>query len=715
MLKTATIKPYYTTGENEPRDLFLTGLMNSQEFDLGLGYFRSTGFGVLAIGFADFISRGGKMRFLINNTLYHKDKDAILRGMGKPPEDLVEGDLLEDLDELKKTLKKRDEHFFNCLSWMISNETLEIKAVKPAKNKRGIVHYKMGYFTDSERNKLVFLGSVNFSQYALQNNVEALFTELSWDPSPRVKEKISDVKNTLSTAWDGTSDVIVHIPMEEIKAAIVKKFPVKGENELIDAEIELIKDLLADPYTSGESKKTLETLVNRLGTEKTRRAAQRSKGTKIKLRPYQEEAISNWKKNDYKGMLEMATGTGKTFTALAAIKKLLDEKKRLQIIISCPFIHLAEQWVEEAKKFGFDNTILIGDSLDLWANKATYESQLFNRKKRDNVVFITTNASFKSDVFQKIIAPSIKNTLLVIDEAHYAGAFSIRKLLPESIPYRLGLSATPERYGDDEGTQFLKEYFDKVVYSLPLSDAIGKHLCPYRYHPIPVEMDNEEFKEYIKLTQEIGRLMGRNDEKSLETASKKAIARARVLNNCQSKLDWLRNELTNKPKNYAIFYGGDRIFQPIKQILAHQHNIRLHEFTSRQSRKERKTLLESFGSGDIQALVAMKCLDEGVDVPPTRVAYFLASSGNPREFVQRRGRVLRKYEGKDEAIIYDLIAIPPMKYIDEGTKGDNYNAVKSAFEREYARVREFAELAVNKYTALEKLFDIANKLDLTHL
>lgn len=599
---------------------------------------------------------------------------------------------------------------------MIANRTLDIKAVKPAKNKRGIVHYKLGVFTDTTGDYIVFNGSVNFSQYALQNNVEALSCDCSWEAVGNTKKRITMLTDVFENAWQGKSDAMVFIPIEEVKTAIKQAFPVKKMDDLINVEKELIRELLADPETSPSVKEKLLILSERLKLAPSKKViSPKKESTIIKLRPYQQEAIRNWKKNGYKGMLEMATGTGKTFTALAAIQQLLAEKKRLQIIISCPFIHLAEQWVDEAAKFGFTNAILIGDSRTLWEDNATYQAQLFKRNKVGHIIFITTNNSFRSSHFQKIIEQSFLKTLLIIDEAHYAGAYSLRQALSETIPYRLGLSATPERYGDDEGTQFLKHYFDKVVFSLPLEKAIGEYLCEYSYYPEPVELNESEFDEYVKLTKIIGRLMGSDKDENIEKAHKASIKRARILNNAEGKLDWLKNNMNGKSLEYSIFYCGTQIFKPVKEILSHQYQVRLHEFTAKQTRKERKKLLQRFEEGELQALVAMKCLDEGVDVPPTRTAYFFASSANPREFIQRRGRILRKCEGKEEAVIYDLIAVPPVKYINEGRKGEKYQAVKSAFKREYMRVREFSELAKNKYTSLEKMFDIANKLELTDL
>jgi superfamily II DNA or RNA helicase len=407
----------------------------------------------------------------------------------------------------------------------------------------------------------------------------------------------------------------------------------------------------------------------------------------------------------------MATGTGKTYTALSAIGELMKEGQPLLVIISCPYIHLAEQWQEEAKKFGLDG-LLIGESKTIWEEEAAQRTRMLAKGKSDIVVFVTTNASFTHGNFQKIIKPLLERTLLVMDEVHYAGAWSIRNALPEACAYRLGLSATPERHGDEEGTEALIEYFGQVVYRFPIEAAIGKFLTPYFYHAIPVELTAEEFEEYVRLSDQIIRLIGKEDERSHDRLEKLAIKRARVQNNSVNKLEWIKRNISRMPLDFSLFYAGDKIFDRAKHLLGKELKVRIHEFTSRQSRDERRRLLDDFATQKIQSLIAMKCLDEGVDVPPTRVAYFLASSGNPREFVQRRGRVLRMSPGKEHAVIYDLISIPPRRLIESGRTGSRYYAVKSAFVKEYRRVQEFAGMAINKYDSMNDLFTMADQLDL---
>ncbi|MEJ0106147.1 MAG: DEAD/DEAH box helicase family protein [Bacteroidota bacterium] len=708
MLPEADFKSVYATGEAEPSEFFLDALVNSNQLDLGLGYFSSSGFRALSIGFAFFIKRGGRMRMIINNILSEQDKAAIIEGTIKEPQLLIEDNLIGDIVKLKETLSRKDRHFFECLSWLVATQKLEIKATIPKKNKVGIVHQKFGLFKDVANNSLAFTGSVNFSANALINNVEAMWCDFSWTNNSVSDERIKHFEHLFHKTWTGFSDVVEIIPIEKVQSQIEKLFPVENLEDLIKEETELVSEELNEEEISVSYKEKVKKLINKLQpvTLKIRTASELPA-----LRDYQEQAIYNWKENDYRGIFEMATGTGKTYTALSAIWELIKEKENVFVIISCPFIHLAEQWQDEAKKFGLDS-LLIGESKTIWEDEAARLSRLFFKEKISRTIFITTNASFTQENFQKIIRPVLKSTLLIIDEVHYAGAYSIRNALPKDCMYRLGLSATPERHGDDEGTDALFDYFGDVVFSFPIEKAIGKYLTPYYYHAIPVELTEDEFEEYCQLTDQIVRFVGKDDDQSRGRLEKLAIKRARVQNNSINKLEWIKKNISLMPLDYSLFYVGDQIFEDTKHLLGRELKVRIHEFTSRQSRSERKKLLDDFSNQKIQSLMAMKCLDEGVDVPPTKVAYFLASSSNPREFVQRRGRVLRKYPGKESAVIYDLISIPPQKFIETGRKGQKYYAVKSAFSKEYKRVQEFASMAINQFDSMNELFSMADQLDL---
>ena len=264
MLKDLEYYPTYASGQNEPIDFYCNCLINSISLDLALGYFRSTGFKSLALGFATFLYHGGKMRFIINDSLTEKDKTTILQGQEEIPDKEYEQQLLNDLRELIKTLKKRDQHFFNCLSWMIASDRLQIIAVKPKKNKVGIVHHKFGIFTDVSGNRVVFNGSVNFSQFALERNVETLWAECSWLASGMSEMRINDTLKLFDTTWNGESTVVRIIPIEEVKTEISRLFPKKVIQDLIEDErqlvLEAIEEQKVSEYKTTSLKKILETV-----------------------------------------------------------------------------------------------------------------------------------------------------------------------------------------------------------------------------------------------------------------------------------------------------------------------------------------------------------------------------------------------------------------------------------------------------------------------
>ncbi len=255
MLNDANFKPVYASGENEPAEFFIEALVNSNSFDLGLGYFSSSGFRALSIGFAYFIKHGGKMRIIINDVLSELDKKAILKGQEKVIDSTFEEKILNDILKLKETLSKSDKHFFNCISWLISTDRIEIKATVPKNNRIGIVHQKFGIFKDLIGNELVFTGSINFSANAIFNNIESLVCDYSWADNQVSKDRIQHFNNLFYKSWNGLSEVVKIIPIENIKSIIQKEFPVNDIESLVKGELELMRELEGDYRISESFKK----------------------------------------------------------------------------------------------------------------------------------------------------------------------------------------------------------------------------------------------------------------------------------------------------------------------------------------------------------------------------------------------------------------------------------------------------------------------------
>jgi DNA phosphorothioation system restriction enzyme len=434
-------------------------------------------------------------------------------------------------------------------------------------------------------------------------------------------------------------------------------------------------------------------------------------------RPYQHGAIRSWTQAGGQGILNMATGTGKTITSLLAAahaRRTLDN--RLALIVAVPYQHLVEQWASDVRDFGA-NPIMAFESRKSWQEDFQREILEFNSSARDSLVVITTHKTFASEPFQRELERlSGAEKMLIADEVHHLGAPHLRQGLPQSIPLRLGLSATPERWYDDEGTNALFRYFgDGVAYEYSLQKAIDNgSLCEYYYIPHIVELTADEEEEYLRLSNKIAKLAA-SLEDGLEDADvqsepglKQALfKRARLLGTAEGKLKRLTQLLQHQEHvEHTLVYCGDgsvddelsgrtkRHVDATVEVLRRDLDVRARRFTARESQDERQELLQRFSDGELEALVAIRCLDEGVDVPSTRTAYILASSSNPRQFVQRRGRILRTAENKPYAVIHDFIVAPP-KRVFQDESSEEFPTERSLIEKELRRVNLFAESARN--------------------
>lgn len=436
----------------------------------------------------------------------------------------------------------------------------------------------------------------------------------------------------------------------------------------------------------------------------------------VEARSYQQDAIRSWVESGAQGVLQMATGTGKTVTSLMAASTItaqLDGK--IGLIIAVPYQHLVDQWREDVQDFGV-SPVRAYESRVKWQDRFEGEVAEFNRGFRDGFVVITTHETFTSDAFQRILTRINRQELMLIgDEVHHLGAAHRRERLPESIPMRLGLSATPQRFYDDEGSEALFEYFGDVVFEYSLQEAIRNgNLCEYYYIPHVVELTPEEEDEYLALSRKIARLVQRyggdlgDAENNEQTDLKFSLfERARLVGSAENKLDRLSELIGEQgPVKHTLVYCGDGTVEGSVGDRTERHvdaalstlrklGIRAKRFTADEDRAEREELLTSFDDGDVEALVAIRCLDEGVDVPATRTAYVLASSSNPRQFVQRRGRILRTHPGKQHAVIHDFIVAPPSEIRDATADDERFKTERNLVRQELERVNLFGEAARN--------------------
>lgn len=416
----------------------------------------------------------------------------------------------------------------------------------------------------------------------------------------------------------------------------------------------------------------------------------------------------------------MATGTGKTYTSLAAAAGRYRHLGRLSLLVLVPYLHLLEQWKSSCEKFGFSPLLCSGEH-GQWATELKTRVQDFNLGAVKHLSVVAVHKTAASDRFSRAIRRLKPATTMVIaDEAHGLGARQLRNGLLGNAGLRLGLSATPRRWFDDEGTNAIFEYFGQVCFEYSLEEAIGKYLTPYEYHPVIVHLTEDELDDYSELTYRIVALASRSqsDADASDAMKKLLLKRARIISSAQQKLPRLvsilsdhicREQAKGKEAQGILVYCAPGKHREVLRAVAGL-GLRCHEFVHTVTLHEREDLLRQFADGHIQALVAVKCLDEGVDVPATRAAFFLASSTNPREFVQRRGRILRLSEGKSKAVIYDFV-VAPTDYM--ATTRDELGA--SLLRREMPRFAEFSSLAQNEFEARSAVRNILDRYEMLNL
>ena len=709
----------YRPGEfNSPEKFFNDCLENSKVFDLQLGYFSSATISVLADGFASFISNGGKMRLVINHIVSEEDKDAISKGVYGGIIDCFD---LTNFESLRQTFDEYQQQFFECLAFLIYNKRIDIRIIKP-RNKKGISHTKSGQFRDGD-SITSFTGSANFTISGLFNNLEEIKIDRSDSIDMMVQKRIISQRDEFDTIMNGK----------------------KKNVEYLSPDIEELLDV--------------EAKLRKIKHERAIRERQQDKNVVCEVhditpsfpypqcpREYQKTAFENWKNNKQKGLFAMATGTGKTITSLNCLFEIYQRKGYYKAIILVPTITLVNQWEQECRKFRFSNITKVYSKNLTWRDEV--ERILFNEKYKTDkepevsYIIISTYASYaREKVFNVLNGFDKKRLLLIADECHNMGSASLAKRLKD-IPYlrRIGLSATPERQFDDEGNEKLRKFFgseEKYTYEYSMEEAINKGvLCKYMYYPHLVQLTQEEMDAYVELSDRIGKYFnfdkGRFDDID-EKLKMLLLARKRIVHKAERKLDAFRDIIERRYQTkgnlkYTLVYvpegnmpdyiGNNDDFDRSEDIgddndaehLINQYtqvvtevddHVTVRKFVSGQ--KDREEILSDFADGRLQVLTSMKCLDEGVDVPRSELAIFCSSTGNPRQFIQRRGRVLRTHPDKKMAELHDLVVVPELN-----PNSNSFRMEQSLLRGELMRVNNFALLSENPSYSEMELRDVMN-------
>ena len=723
---------YAPQGEHKPIEFFNNALKNSYLFDLELGYFNSAAINVLSFAFATFIRNGGIMRMAINHIVTEKDKHAIQAG----EQGNVEAPLdITNIEELTKVLDEYGEHFFRCLAYLIQEHRILIKIIRP-KGTNGLAHTKRGMFSDGDT-IVSFSGSANFTLGGFINNREEITLSFSTSPDPLIQKRIANRKDDFNKLMSGLDESVEYLSTADLESALSERYGKQEIEDLLDVEKKLKE------YKKEHADNSAIIFDEIDGSFRGKPCFPYGNP-----RNYQQQACIKWKNNKQKGLFAMATGTGKTLTSLNCLLRIYKVYGYYKAVILVPTITLVNQWEQECKRFLFSQIVKISSKNRLWRQEldALKAKETFNLSGIEpSYIIISTYASFaRENVFYDLMSfPSkaMKQTLLIADEAHNMGAGRILDRL-DGIKYlrRIGLSATPERQFDEKGNRALLEFFgcrnDEYTFEFSMQEAIEKgYLCRYEYYPHLVQLTDNEMNEYLRISQQLCKFFNHEDggfpaSSSDDICMRLLLKRKRVIHKAANKEDIFRTIVQQRYKEkgdlkYTLVYvpegnhpddyeadrfieaesvlddnEADRIIDTYTEIVRNiSPTTTVKKFTS--GIKERNSVLEDFASGRLEVLTSMKCLDEGVDVPRSELAIFCASTGNPRQFIQRRGRILRNHPDKHKAVIHDLVVAPVVSSSDEC-----FAMEQSLLRNELKRVRDFATMSENAdfaYTELEEV------------
>lgn len=701
---TLALQYRYRTGDSAalPQDFYKEVLPKTIEYNRAVGFFSSSSFVELADGIKSLISNHGRMKLITSPRLNKDDIEAIEKGY-RAKNDVYLNALKRDMT-IPNSIEESNK--LNVLAEMIETGILEIKIAVTSTPSTSMYHEKIGLFKDENNNYIAISGSNNESENAISENFESFDVFCSWRDSE--KERVEIRKEDFDSLWDNKQENLDVFYFPEFPKAFIQSYKIDKKTAEYKNKTITEDSCVCDTVTDYVPKSFYPIMPDWL-----------------KLHDYQENAINKWEENNYIGIYDMATGTGKTLTGLSSVVRLFEKNDKICTVIICPYIHLVTQWVEDIVKFNINP--IIGFSSSPQKNwKERLDRAVYKRNYKEDFegyfCFVTTVATFKSDFVQSKLKKIKKDILIIADEAHNLGAQNAQKhLIPEQYKYRLALSATLNRHHDEQGTKSLYDFFGEKCIEYTLERAINEHyLVPYKYYPIIVSLDSQEREDYEDLSKSISQeiqLDSKTKKKKLSERGKLlCILRSRIIAGCHQKIHALMSSI--KPyqgDNKILVYCGavkfnEDIYEPedddktnkqIIEVCKRLHNdlgFRVTKFTAEETSEERQIIIKKFTEGkDLHIITAIKCLDEGVNIPSIKTAFILASSTNSKEYIQRRGRVLRTYEGKDFAEIYDFITLPcDIDSIQNKTLEEN-QIFRGLAKNELARILEFSNLALNRF------------------
>ena len=692
-------KEYRSLLDNVAKEFYVPLLSQAISYKRAVGFFSSTALVSMTKGIAGLVKNGGKIQLIASPYLSDEDIEAIRAGYSR--RQIINKALLQGL---KEPANEYQQDRLNLLANLIADGILDIRiAITENNSYIGMYHEKMGIIEDSDGNKVAFAGSMNETLTAQKYSYETIDVFTSWSDD---RDRVEIKECSFAAIWANNEPNLRTMDFDDVSDEFIKKYRKKPvDYSTVTTDQDVVPEIEHE-YSFFKIPTTVE------------------------FYDYQKEAIEAWIKRGCCGIYDMATGSGKTYTALGSITKLSQIlNEQLAVVIVAPYQHLVEQWVEDINKFNVSPIIAYSYPGQKWRKQFEDAVNAYNVGAIKHFCVISTNATFSTDDFQRILLKFKKNYLFVVDEAHNFGSKKLGALLPKKARYRLALSATIERYRDEEGTAILKKYFGSTpCISFTLKDAIQKgFLTSYYYYPVVCYLDADELERYNDLT----RLIIKNGGASKENTEKNPyvemllIKRARIISGCKDKVAKLIEAIEpyKKEKNILVYcgatkYDNDKINDDddVRQIeevngrLYHELGMKVHKFTSSESKEEREDIKRRFASGDLQVVTAIKCLDEGVNIPAIQKAFILASSTNPKEYIQRRGRVLRRAKGKEYAEIFDFITLPRKLDTVQFCDKHQLEADLSLVRKEFNRMLDFAETARNPLA----IDDLKEKIQLTY-
>lgn len=691
--KIRNLKFVYENGpDNIGKDFVKPCLEECVLYRRGSGFFSSSALLAYVDALEAIIDGKTKVQIVCSPVVQdHSVLEILERNLTDEQRERTISDLCDDIFEIaigfRRDPEKRD-YRQKLLAYFVATGALEIRFAVPVNfssiavqrdgdgASRNLYHVKKGYFVFDDESIVGFSGSFNESESGHEHHIEDTQVWKSWLDSDM--PRLDHVRKTVDADWEGLNRYLRTFKMSERALEIAKKM-----------------SPLARPKRN-------------TGGVGDKGEAIAPKG--ITLRDYQERALNSWKMNNYRGILSMATGTGKTKTAIEALMRFRSAAINGLAIVTVPTRPLAYQWTSELQSLGIPTISIFEDKND-WDAKVVNLIQRYKRggiKTSDEPVLVCVNRSFQSDYFQSILASTTQfrmSGMIVCDECHHFNNARALKFLPTNFDYRIGLSATP--YESDE-PHLMERFFGGIVFEFSLAEAIqNRFLAQYRYHPILIQLSEAEAARYSEISSRIIARRSASSGRSQEPTGD-YLELDHILENTVAKLTELDRLLeASGPRPHTLFYCGTgyvnfteterlRQLDTLARLLS-SRNWKISKITCDEKPAERESILRSFVQKSIDGIVSIRVLDEGIDIPDCQTAYILASQRSERQGIQRRGRILRKSETKEVADLYDFIIVGPHS---------TERSLEDLYGKELRRAKMFSLDAINSVECLNRLSTI---------